>query len=178
MEEARNNMGELKFDVSKVSIVPIGSVRPNTWNPKVSNTEDYEKIREGIRLKGLLLPVVVRENDGYEIIDGEQRWTACNELGFKDVAIYNLGTVSDKEARELTIWFQQQVPFYEIELASLVKKMTEEYGKLDLPFTDEQIATYIKMDEFSFDEYNKELEESAEKKKEVTCPECGKTFEV
>lgn len=168
----------IQFDPKKVLLVQIEKVRPNTWNPKASNTEEYEKIKEGIRLKGLLLPVVVRENDGYEIIDGEQRWTACNELGFKDVAVYNLGKISDKESKELTIWFQQQVPFYEIELASLVKKMVEEYGKLDLPFTDEQISNYIKLDEFSFDEYNKELEESESKKKEVTCPSCGKTFEV
>lgn len=166
----------IKFDPTKVKIVPIEEVRPNSWNPKVKQTDEYKRIKRGIELKGLRLPITVRENDGYEIIDGEQRYTACKELGFKTVIIYNEGIVSDKEAKELTIWFQQQVPFDEIELAGVIKSLALEHKDLELPYTDIEIEEYTKLSDFDFNQYNSERPEIDEAKKKVTCPNCGHEF--
>jgi len=135
--------------------VPIDQVRPNTWNPKDKNTEEYEKVKLSIQKKGLRQPIIVRETDtnSYEIIDGEQRWTACKELAFENVLVYNEGKVSDQEARELTIFFQQQVPFNEVELLPLIKEIVSYTGEYELPYTDKEVEERLKMLEFDWNKY-------------------------
>lgn len=143
----------ITFDEKKLAIVPAKQVKPNNWNPKGKDTEEYRKIRKGIDLKGLRQPIIVRETkpDHYEIIDGEQRWTAAAELGMPDILIYNEGKLSDQEARELTIWYQQQVPFEEVPLAKLVAEMMEEYGvdTLELPYDEAELQDFKDLAGFS-----------------------------
>jgi ParB-like chromosome segregation protein Spo0J len=152
----------IKFDQVKLKIVSIDEVRPNNWNPKDKETEDYKKIKKGIEARGQRMPIVVRENKGYEIIDGEQRWRSCKDLGFKEVLIYNEGEISDALAMELTIWYQQQVPFNEIELSGVIKKITESGADFKLPYLQEELDEYLKLAEFNFNEYETELENESE----------------
>jgi hypothetical protein len=134
---------KIEFDAKKLTIVPIEQVRPNTWNPKDKDTVEYEKVKISIQQHGQRQPITVRENEGYEIIDGEQKWTACKELGFKDVLIYNEGVVDDKLAKELTIAYQQQVPFNELELAKLVDSIVKTFGTdVKLPYSEIQLKTF------------------------------------
>lgn len=150
---------EIKFKPENIKVINTDEVRPNTWNPKDKDTEEFKKIKKGIELKGQRLPIIVRENNGYEIIDGEQRWTACKELGFDKVVIYNEGMLPDKEAKQLTIWYQTQVAFNEVELAGLLKDLSQ-YPNLELPYTTEEIANYAKLSDFSWEDYNKNDKDS------------------
>lgn len=140
------------FDPSKIIKVPIDKVEPNDYNPKEKNTKEYKNVVESIRRNGLKQPIFVREVDGnekYIVVDGEQRLTAANELGYTEIYVYNLGKISEEEAKALTIWFEVQVPFSEVELAPIVVEL----NKLDitLPYTDEEIVTFEKMTQFDFD---------------------------
>ena len=154
---------EINFDLKKLQIVDIETVRPNTWNPKPKGGKEYDRLKRSIELKGQrAYPVVVRENDGLEIIDGEQRWTACTDLGFDKILVYNEGKVSDKEAKELTIWYQQQVPFDHIELSYLMTEMSNEYGELELPFDLTQLEEMKSIAEFDFDQYQSERPETSD----------------
>lgn len=146
------------FDPSKIIKVPIDKVEPNDYNPKEKNTKEYKNVVESIRRNGLKQPIFVREVDGnekYVVVDGEQRLTAANELDYTEIYVYNLGKISEEEAKALTIWFEVQVPFSEVELAPIVVEL----NKLDitLPYTDEEIVTFEKMTQFDFDTaYNEE----------------------
>lgn len=145
-------MQEKDFDPSKIIKVPIDKVEPNDYNPKEKNTKEYKNVVESIRRNGLKQPIFVREVDGnekYVVVDGEQRLTAANELGYTEIYVYNLGKISEEEAKALTIWFEVQVPFSEVELAPIVVEL----NKLDitLPYTDEEIVTFEKMTQFDFD---------------------------
>ena len=99
----------MKKIIGRDLIVKIDQVVPNTWNPKESiedseeNREHYEEIKEEINKKGLFEAITVREivKDSYEILDGFHRWTACKELGYKEIRINTLGVIDDKLAREL-----------------------------------------------------------------------------
>lgn len=140
------------FDPSKIIKVPIDKVEPNDYNPKEKNTKEYKNVVESIRRNGLKQPIFVREvdnNEKYVVVDGEQRLTAANELGYTEIYVYNLGKISEEEAKALTIWFEVQVPFSEVELAPIVVEL----NKLDitLPYTDEEIVTFEKMTQFDFD---------------------------
>ena len=78
------------FDPSRILKVPIDKVEPNDYNPKKKDTPEYKKVVESLRVNGLKQPIFVREvdgNDNYVIVDGEQRWTAAKELGYKDIYI-------------------------------------------------------------------------------------------
>lgn len=142
----------LSFDPKKILIVDIDKVRPNSWNPKDKNTKELEAIERGIDAKGLLEPIVVRENKGYEIIDGEQRWTAMKNRGAKKIAIYNMGVVDDDTAKELTIEYQLQVPWDELKYAQFVLDLTAyaDLGDLVLPEEEDRLRELVKLAQFNF----------------------------
>lgn len=157
-------MAKYEFDVSKIKKVSIEKVVPNGWNPKEKDTAEYQKVRDSIQKKGLLGYVLVREHPhtpGYfEIIDGEQRYTAAKELNYKNINVYNAGTVDEKNAKELTIWFQQQVPFNRVTEAYLVTELVSEYGAdlVEIPYDEAQIADMSNLADFNFDMYDKGTE--------------------
>ncbi|MDD5146818.1 MAG: ParB/RepB/Spo0J family partition protein [Candidatus Pacebacteria bacterium] len=154
-------MAEITFDPAKLFITDIDLIRPNDYNPKDKETEEYKKVKESIEKNGLRLPIVVREIsgvEGYEIIDGEQRWRVCKELNFEKVIIYNEGNLNDQRAKELTIWYQQQVPFNEILLAKLVTEMASSYKDLALPFSEEEVLEMKELVNFDWDNFKNNSE--------------------
>lgn len=144
---------EITFLPENLKLVPTDKVRPNTWNPKDKDTPEFRKVVESLKAYGQRQPIVVRENNGYEIIDGEQRWRACNELGFKNVLVYNEGKVEDKRAQELTLWYQVQAPFNEVKLAGLIVKLVVDFPDTTIPFTPEQIEEMKDLVKFDWDKY-------------------------
>ena len=75
------------MSTSQIIYVDIDKVRPNNYNPNVMDTEKFEALKDFCQTQGAekLDPIWVR-NDGvgnYEIIDGEHRWKAAKEVGWK-----------------------------------------------------------------------------------------------
>jgi hypothetical protein len=155
MEEQGDRV-DIKIKLENYKIVPIDEVRPNSWNPKDEDTEEYQIVKKSIETRGQREAISVRQNKDYEILDGEQRWRACKELGWEKVLIYDWGEISDKDAKEETIWKEIQVPFNEIKLAELVAQHTAENPDFNLPFSDEQIQAYKDMASFDWDQYNQD----------------------
>ena len=140
------------FDPENVAIVDIGEVRLNNWNPKLENTPEYKKVVESIQVNGLKSPIIVRQvdgQDGYEVVDGAQRLTACKELGYTKIYIYNLGFIPEDEAKSITIWMEQRVDFSELELAPLVVELKE--LEMEIPYTDEEVEDFSNMLNFDFE---------------------------
>lgn len=157
------------YELDKIKKVKIDEVRPNSWNPKEKNHKKVEDIKKSIEMHGFKQPVQVRSNDGYEIIDGEQRWTAMKELGATEIYIYDNGVISDEDAKNETLWWQVQVPFETVELAHLVTELSA--MEFELPYTPKEIAEFKEMSEFDFDKYGKDRPEDAD-------PEEPKSFAV
>jgi hypothetical protein len=142
-----------EFDAKKVIEVDIDKVHPNTWNPKDKGTDEFLKIKRGIEKLGSMIPPLVREDGkgGYEILDGEQRFTACEELGIKKISVHNYGEVPDEDARAITVWAQQQVPFNPVSEAEFVKMMINEFNAQDLmPYTPVEIDNMLEVHEFDW----------------------------
>ena len=140
------------FDPTKIFKVQIDKVEPNDYNPKEKDTPEYRNVVKSIQLNGLKQPIFVREvdgNDNFVIVDGEQRWTAAKELGYKEIYIYNLGKISEEEAKSLTIWFEVQVPFSEVELAPIVMELND--LDIELPYNDLEIDGFRNLASFDFD---------------------------
>jgi len=66
--------------------VDIDSIRPSPYQPRL--IFDQEDIKREIKKDGLLSDLVVRNRgEFYELIDGERRWRALKELGWKTVPV-------------------------------------------------------------------------------------------
>ena len=145
------------FNPENIKKVPIGLIHPNGYNPKAVESKEYYDVLESLKQNGLMSFIFVREVDGidgFEIVDGEHRYLAAKELGYSEMYVYNLGRISEEEAKALTLWFEVQVPFDNVELAPIVVELT----KLDikLPYTEEQIEKFSELQKFDFEDYDED----------------------
>jgi ParB-like chromosome segregation protein Spo0J len=84
--------------------LPIGDLRPNSWNPNRVPPEVMHKLREYLRKEGLVQPLVVRRMaDHHQILGGFHRWTICkDELGYTEIPCVVVD-VDEKRAKLLTV---------------------------------------------------------------------------
>ena len=77
MEEKRPDFLEL----------PVGKVQPNPFQPrKEFDKSQLKDLAESIQSEGLIQPIVVRESNGsYQLIAGERRWRAFQQLKLKKI---------------------------------------------------------------------------------------------
>ena len=149
------------FDLKKLQVVDIETVRPNEYNPKNPDTKEFKNVVKSLKTNGLTIPIIVREdpeNKGqFIIIDGQHRYLAAKELEYKEIPIYNEGVVDEARAKQLTIFYQVQVPFSEIDLSYLVVELAN--LEMELPYTEQEILDFRDMAEFDFDYDRKEPEQ-------------------
>ncbi len=67
----------------------LNQIRANTWNCNFMDTQEREALKQHMYEAGFekTLPVVVRlmSDGGYELVDGEHRWTIAKELGWEKI---------------------------------------------------------------------------------------------
>lgn len=130
-------------------VVPIGDVKPNTYNYRGMRKDVYEKEMKSIQEYGFIAPPHVRSSNEhgplgfYELIDGEHRWRACSDLGYKEIPVNDLGMVPDRKAKKLCIILNEThgEPKYE-DLSSLLASLAEDdMDDLieELPFPDAEL---------------------------------------
>lgn len=64
--------------------IPVGAIHPNPFQPRREFDEDaLGELAQSINTSGLLQPIVVRSNGAsYELVAGERRWRAVQQLGW------------------------------------------------------------------------------------------------
>ena len=136
-------------------VVPIDNVFPNKWNPNQQNEKIFKKLKKNIKEVGFVVPVLVREigDEVYEIIDGEHKWRAAQELGYEEIKISNMGEVSDNLAKVLTINMNNIKGEDDlIKRAEILKSLED--GQLSLlPFDKDEIREELELLDFDFDKY-------------------------
>lgn len=143
---------------SRESWVAPSDLRPNTWNPNRMDDFMYAKELESIKRFGFAVPIVVRSTaTGLEIVDGEHRWRAAKELGITKVPIWDLGRLSDIDAKQLTIVLNETRGKADKQLLSkLVSDLLgwESAPALEtvLPFSHEEFADLAKLANFDWQE--------------------------
>ena len=92
--------GNLRLSLSKVE--------PNPWNPNEMSRERYGKLKVNIQKTlehaGKVPPIIVRpldETQCYQIIDGEHRWKAFNDLNEEKIPVFSM-RVDEETARIMT----------------------------------------------------------------------------
>ncbi len=133
-EKADSNKGE------GVRVVKTSAVRDNPRQPRVNY--DQEKLAElaaSIKEKGVLQPILVRENsDGFEVIAGERRLKAARILGLDEVPVV-IKKADDQEALVLALVENiQREELNAIEEAQAFSKLIEEFS-----FTQDAVAQSV-----------------------------------
>ena len=102
------------------------------------------------------------------------------ELGWTKCEIKDLGEISLNDAIAKTLSLEKTAITMDAVLeAQLVKQYKEAEGDLQkLPYSDEEVANKIALLEFDFNQFEGQQEEGDQKKKTITCPECGHEFEI
>jgi ParB family chromosome partitioning protein len=68
--------------------LPVTSVRPNPYQPRTRIDQgELTDLASSMEASGLLQPIVVRPRDGgFELIAGERRWRAAQQLGWARIS--------------------------------------------------------------------------------------------
>lgn len=134
-----------------VEMLPISYIMPNPDNKKIYIVGDVERLKDDIKANGVRQPLeVIRWANGYKLIGGERRLTACKQLASEGddrfttvpcIIVESKGELEDKislitanaTARDLTDW--ERVAQYEALKDALTKKKQD--GKLEGKVRDE-----------------------------------------
>ena len=89
----------------KVERVKLTDIVPNPFQPrKTFSTDKMEDLVSSIREKGVIQPVLVRKNqDRYEIIAGERRFRAAQELQYDEIPAIVKENIDDATSLEISI---------------------------------------------------------------------------
>lgn len=82
--------------------IPMKQIRPNPWQPRKDfSTQALNELVESLRMHGLMQPIVVRPHaNGYQLIAGERRWRAAQELGWTEID----AVVAEADDRRMMEW--------------------------------------------------------------------------
>ncbi len=84
-------------------------IRPNPFQPRKDFDSEkavqaFEDLKASIKAKGLIQPVTVREVNGeFELIAGERRLRACQDLGLDSIPVHVLVVDTDVDMMELAL---------------------------------------------------------------------------
>ena len=112
----------------KVEYVPVGSLRPNDYNPNRQSDHDFELLLRSMREDGFTQPIVAQK-DGV-IVDGEHRWRAGQALGYDEVPVVFVD-MTIEQMKIATLRHNRARGSEDVELAASVLRDLQELGALD-----------------------------------------------
>jgi hypothetical protein len=118
------------MQVGEIVWVSVDKLKPNTYNPNVMNPEKFEALCDFLRTHRAeeLDPIWVRNDgaNGFEVIDGEHRWKAANEVGWKRLRAFVL-PIDENDAKSFNVRKNRERG--NIDAIKFGKIITEEYER-------------------------------------------------
>ena len=110
--------------------VDINLIRPSPYQPRLFF--ELEELKASIEQDSMLVDILVREkSDGqtrYELIDGERRWRAAQELNWRQVPI-DIKNVDDEPARRMVYTLnEEREPYNSEENTKFFRRMYDQMG--------------------------------------------------
>jgi len=89
----------------KIDKIKVAEISPNKFQPrKTFKQGKMEELLSSIQEKGVIQPILVRPSDkGYEIIAGERRWRAAQELNVEEIPAIIMKDISDASSLEISL---------------------------------------------------------------------------
>lgn len=118
----------------------IDLIRPNPYQPrKHFDSYQLEELAKSINTYGVLQPIIVRKNGNYyDLIAGERRLRACQNLGYKTIPAL-VRSMSDRDIAEIALIENlQREDLNYFEEAEGYKKLIQEFN-----LTQEEVALRV-----------------------------------
>ena len=124
------------------SEIEISKISPNPFQPRQDfDQRSLEELKQSIKQNGIIQPIAVRRmmSGIFELISGERRVRASQELGLKTIPAYVMNVESDAEMLELgLIENLQRENLNPIEISLSFKRLMEE-----CKLTQDQVAEKV-----------------------------------
>ncbi|QKG85813.1 ParB/RepB/Spo0J family partition protein [Kroppenstedtia pulmonis] len=120
--------------------VAIGELRANPYQPRKNfDSTSLEELVSSVREHGIVQPLVVRKSiRGYEIVAGERRFRAAQEVGLNEVPVV-VREFSDEQMMEIALIENlQREDLNSMEIASAYKKLMDHFS-----ITQEELAKRV-----------------------------------
>lgn len=118
----------------KIHYVPHENIRPNRYNPNRQSEHEFKLLLKSMGEDGFTQPVIVKQDEGNahtgEIVDGEHRWKASKELGYKEIPVVFVNMTSE-QMRISTLRHNRARGNEDIQLTANVLRDLRELGALD-----------------------------------------------
>jgi ParB family chromosome partitioning protein len=122
--------------------IEIALISPNPYQPRLDfDQRSLEELKQSIKQNGIIQPITVRRmiSGTYELISGERRVRASQELGKKSIPAYIITVDSDAEMLELgLIENLQRENLNPIEVSLSFKRLIDECN-----LTQDQVAEKV-----------------------------------
>ncbi len=132
-------------------LVPVDDLEPNPKNPNRQSKYTHKKLVQSIKDFGFTDPVIVRRiGSRMQIVGGEHRWRAAQDLGMPEIPVIDLGPIAEHEASRLMIVLNETrgQPDQDA-LAALIQGIRDEVGEGGLsvlPYSEAQLADFLDED--------------------------------
>jgi len=174
--------------------IALDKIATADWNYKTDDPVLLEKLVNNIKTNGQIENLLVRklETGFYQCVNGNHRIAALNKLGIKTAVCYDLGDISDYQAKRIAIETNEtKFETDQVKLAELIDELNSKYSIEELsqtmPYTGEEIQAFKDMLDFDFSEYDtatdNDIDSGSEKEDnselfEIECPHCGEKISL
>ena len=156
----------------RIVMVPLEQLKPYDNNAKRHTREQLAAVEASIREFGFRNPIIAWHNeDGVaEIVAGHARAAAAKAIGMPSAPVVFCDDLTDAQRRALTLVDNQTT-------------MMTGWDDDMLAYELDVLAQDFDMGELGFAEVGEDAtdaigEEAEPRRKQVTCPHCGETFEA
>ncbi len=89
----------------KLTEIAVSQISPNPFQPRLEfDPEALEELKQSISENGVITPITVRPHqDGYQLIAGERRLRAVQELGLRTIPAFVLDVKTDAQMLEMSL---------------------------------------------------------------------------
>jgi ParB-like chromosome segregation protein Spo0J len=120
--------------------VPLGTLKPNDWNPNRQSDHDFDLLLASMRTDGFTVPIIALKAS-FVIVDGEHRWRAARRLNeearnaglpepYLEVPVVFVD-MPEAQAKVATLRHNRARGSEDIELAAQLLRDLESEGALD-----------------------------------------------
>lgn len=143
--------------------VALSKLKPYPNNPRY-NDDSVDAVEESIEQVGYITPIIV--DDGYQILAGETRWRALNNLGEDEIEVIRVTGLTEAQKRKFRLLDNKTAEIANWDLKKLLKELEGlDFGEYDF---------WSKELEKMSDAMLAGTEKPKKTQKLIICPRCGK----
>lgn len=129
--KGRRNVEKLtsRLETLQVKYIPIDNIHPNHYNANRQEAREFDLLIKSMEEDGFTQPIIVQSRTN-EIVDGEHRWRAAHQLGYKEIPVVFVD-MTPEQMRISTLRHNRARGSEDVELSTQVLRDLRELGALE-----------------------------------------------